>query len=145
MEAAGPHWPMFSEVLRRQGLMDDMMERCGIDMVDLIRRDNGQSFAVARAKCRSCIREMDCRAWLLASGTIEAVSPPEFCPNAELFRGCLEVKAEVRIARVAELVSKLRWIGMEEKAVRLQTRTDQIQRRQNMRFGNFREPYSETD
>ena len=145
MEAARPHWPMFSEVLRRQALMDDMMERCGIDMVDLIRRDNGQSFAEARAKCRSCMSEMDCRAWLLTSGTIAAASPPEFCPNAALLRGCLEDTAEVRMRELAALVSKLRWIGMEEEAVRLQKQTDQIRRRQNIRFGNFLEPYSETD
>jgi hypothetical protein len=46
---------------------------------------------------------------------------------------------------LAALVSKLRWIGMEEEAVRLQKQTDQIRRRQNIGFGNFLEPYSETD
>ena len=79
------------------------------------------------------------------SGTIAAASPPEFCPNAALLRGCLEDTAEVRMRELAALVSKLRWIGMEEEAVRLQKQTDQIRRRQNIGFGNFLEPYSETD
>lgn len=44
MPIARPQWPMFREVLRRQELMDDMMERCGVDVLDVIRRDRGQSF-----------------------------------------------------------------------------------------------------
>ena len=80
---------VFREVLRRQELMDDMMERCGIDVLDLIRRDKEQSFAEARAKCRSCLCERTCREWLLAScGGVG--SPPDFCPNALLFRACLK-------------------------------------------------------
>ena len=34
MPIATPQWPMFREVLRRQELMDDMMERCGVDVLD---------------------------------------------------------------------------------------------------------------
>ena len=42
MPIARPQWPMFREVLRRQELMDDMMERCGVDVLDVIRKDRGQ-------------------------------------------------------------------------------------------------------
>ena len=85
MPTATPQWPMFREVLRRQELLDDMMERCGVDVLDVIRRDRGQSFAEARAKCRLCLSARTCREWLLAPG-VELASPPDFCPNACLFR-----------------------------------------------------------
>ena len=78
-------WPMFTEVLRHQALLDDMMERCGVDVLDVIRRDRGQSFAEARAKCRLCLSARTCREWLLAPRG-ELASPPDFCPNAHLFR-----------------------------------------------------------
>jgi hypothetical protein len=87
MSTATRHWPMFREVLRRQELLDDMMERCGVDVLDLIRRDGGQSFAEARARCRSCLFARTCCEWLLAPGSALA-SLPDFCPNASLFRIC---------------------------------------------------------
>jgi hypothetical protein len=77
-------WPMFREVLRHQTLMDDMMERCGVDVLELIHRDRGCSFAEARAKCRLCPSARACREWLLAPRD-ELISPPDFCPNARLF------------------------------------------------------------
>ena len=82
---------MFREVLRRQELMDDLMERCGVDVLDVIRSDRGQSFAEARAKCRVCLSARTCREWLLAPGS-ELASPPDFCPNASLFRICLKTE-----------------------------------------------------
>ena len=85
MATAMPQWPMFREVLGRQTLMDDMMEGCGVDVLEIIRRDRGQSFAEARARCRSCRSARTCREWLLAPGE-EFTSPPDFCPNASLFR-----------------------------------------------------------
>lgn len=85
MATAMPQWPMFREVLRRQTLMDDMMECCGVDVVEVIRHDRGQSFAEARARCRLCRSARTCREWLIAPGD-ELTSPPDFCPNASLFR-----------------------------------------------------------
>jgi hypothetical protein len=85
MSTAATQWPMFREALRRQALMDDMMERCGVDVLDVIRRDRGQSFAEARARCRSCLSVRRCREWLLAAGS-DLAPPPGFCPNADLFR-----------------------------------------------------------
>jgi hypothetical protein len=51
MPIATARWPMFREVLRRQELMDDMMELCGVDVLDVIRKDRGPRRAanVARA------------------------------------------------------------------------------------------------
>ena len=89
MSTATPQWPMFREVLRRQELMDDMMERCGVDLLDAIRMDRGQSFVEARAKCRLCVCVRTCRDWLLAPDA-DLSRPPDFCPNARLFRTCLK-------------------------------------------------------
>jgi hypothetical protein len=84
---------MFREAIRRQALMDDMMERCGVDVLDVIRRDGGRTFAEARARCRSCLSVGICREWLLAAGSDLGV-PPGFCPNADLFRSCLRQEEE---------------------------------------------------
>ena len=89
MRITTPQWPMFREALRRQELMDDMMERCGVDLPGAIHSDRGQSFAEARAKCRSCLSVRTCREWLLAPRG-EFSSPPDFCPNARYFRTCLK-------------------------------------------------------
>jgi Family of unknown function (DUF6455) len=89
MSIATPQWPMFKEVLHRQGLMDDMMERCGVDVLDVIRKDRGQAFVEARARCRSCAWVRTCRNWLLVSEDSRS-RPPDFCPNMGIFRACLK-------------------------------------------------------
>ena len=43
MSTAEPQWPMFREVLRRQALLDDMIERCGVDVLNVIHCDTGRS------------------------------------------------------------------------------------------------------
>jgi hypothetical protein len=80
---------MFREVLRRQEQMDDMMERCGVDVLDVIRKDRRQSFIEARSKCRFCACVGTCRQWLLGPER-ELSRPPDFCPNARLFHACLK-------------------------------------------------------
>ena len=86
MPIATPRWRR--EVLRHQELMDDMMARCGVDVLDVIRKDRGQSFVEARTRCRLCACAGTCRDWLLAPDV--ALSwPPDFCPNARFFRTCL--------------------------------------------------------
>jgi hypothetical protein len=50
MSTAEPQWPMFREVSRRQALMDDMIERCGVDVLDVINCDRGlKSIVVSTA------------------------------------------------------------------------------------------------
>jgi len=89
MPIATPQWPMFREVLRRQELTDDMMERSGVDVLDLIRKDRGASLVEARTKCRLCSCVKICREWVLAANG-ELSPPPDFCPNAGIFRTCLK-------------------------------------------------------
>jgi len=79
-------WPMFNQVRRRQALMDEMMERLGVDVLIAVRMDNGQGFVRARARCRDCLHESECRQWLDSSPILPM--PPAFCPNAEFFRAC---------------------------------------------------------
>jgi hypothetical protein len=81
-----PRWPMFNQVRRREELMDQMMQTLGVDVLTAIRLDRGQSFVDARARCRECLHESECRIWLdLPQGL---PSPPDFCPNANFFRSC---------------------------------------------------------
>lgn len=79
--------PWLNQVLRRQELMDSVMGRCGVHVLTAVRADNGQAFFEARAKCRDCLDESDCRNWWLASSEAERL-PPNFCPNANFFRAC---------------------------------------------------------
>jgi hypothetical protein len=58
MDTSTPSW--LKEVLRRQELMDDVMQKSGVDVLTAIRADNGQAFFEARTKCRVCPHERDC-------------------------------------------------------------------------------------
>lgn len=86
MQASVPRWPMFHHVLRRQELMDEVMEASHVDVVEVMRIEVNRAYIDARSKCRFCINETRCRAWLFSPETKRG--PPEFCPNAELFRMC---------------------------------------------------------
>lgn len=77
--------PAAREMIERQGLMDDMMERCGVDLLGVIAKDGGQSYVQARSRCRGCASVAVCRDWLLA-GDAASNEPQEFCPNSGLFR-----------------------------------------------------------
>src|ERR1700675_232632 len=85
MDTSTPSW--LKEVLRRQELMDDVMQKSGVDVLTAIRADNGQAFFEARTKCRVCPHERDCRNWWLESCETLRL-PPNFCPNANFFRAC---------------------------------------------------------
>ena len=50
-------WPRFEEVLRRQRLMERMMQTSGVDVPMAIRVDGGLAFIEARGKCRYCLHE----------------------------------------------------------------------------------------
>jgi hypothetical protein len=77
---------MFDLVLRRQKLMDAVMEASHVNVVAAIRIDEGQAFMDARSRCRNCFNEIKCRRWL---GSPEPKSgPPDFCPNMALFTRC---------------------------------------------------------
>jgi hypothetical protein len=84
--AGSTRWPMFNQVRRRQDLMDEMMERLGVDVLTAVRKGNGQGFVGARTRCRGCLHESECRLWLDSSPKLPI--PPDFCPNANFFRWC---------------------------------------------------------
>jgi hypothetical protein len=76
--------PTARDLIRQQGLMDDMMTRCGVDLLAVIGEDGGKSYVEARSRCRGCASVGTCRDWLLADdGESE---PQDFCPNSGLFR-----------------------------------------------------------
>ena len=81
--------PTAREAINRQGLMDDMMGRCSVDLLALIGKDGGKSYVEARAKCRACSCVETCRDWLLMPDGKPSSEPQDFCPNASLFRGLL--------------------------------------------------------
>ena len=64
MADAPSGWPQFAGALRKQALMDEMMETQGVDLVAAVRAGDG--FVKARANCRECNDEAACRAWFLA-------------------------------------------------------------------------------
>ena len=65
MADAPSGWPQFARALRKQALMDEMMETQGVDLVAAVRAGDG--FVKARANCRECKDEAACRAWFLPS------------------------------------------------------------------------------
>jgi len=79
MADAPSSWPQFARALRKQALMDEMMERQGVDLVAAVRA--GEGFVKARANCRDCKDEGACRAWFLE----RSGEPAEFCPNGAFF------------------------------------------------------------
>lgn len=67
----------------RKVLMDDMMQVVGVDVLDAVDVDGGQSYVRARANCRGCTCELVCRDWLAEHSR---GAPQDFCPNASFFR-----------------------------------------------------------
>jgi hypothetical protein len=138
MDTSTPSW--LKQILRRQELMDSVMQTSGVDVLTAIRADNGQAFFEARAKCRVCLHERDCRNWWLES--CEALrQPPNFCPNANFFRACkrenyplsreppngpFEQRAS---SELVKLIWKLRWIGEGEEVKEAQMQLARIQAR----------------
>lgn len=67
----------------RDVLMEDMMETVGVDLMEVVDLDGGQSYVRARAKCHDCTCKAECKTWLADH---ETGSPQPFCPNADLFQ-----------------------------------------------------------
>ena len=78
--------PTARDLIRRQGLMDDMMARCSVDLLAVIGKDGGQSYVEARSRCRGCASIGTCRDWLLMGDGKPSSEPQDFCPNSGLFR-----------------------------------------------------------
>ena len=147
MENSTSLW--LKKIRRRQDLMDSVMERCEVDPLAAVRVESGEAFFLARAKCRQCLHEDDCRNWWLeTSGSL----PPNFCPNADFLRACKReyhslkeqpalscgtvvkrperppnVSFEQRASReLIQLVWKLRWLREEDEAKKAQMQLTRI-------------------
>jgi hypothetical protein len=66
-----------------QVLMDDMMQAVGVDLLEAIDVDGGQSYVRARLNCHGCVCKEECRDWLSEH---EHRQSPSFCPNAGFFQ-----------------------------------------------------------
>jgi len=75
-------WPTREQLRQRYALMDEMMEKRGVDPLAALRVDGGLAFIEARAKCRYCLHEGVCRRWLAGDRQLDA---EDFCPNAAFF------------------------------------------------------------
>jgi hypothetical protein len=153
METSTLTW--LKQILRRQELMDRVMEKCGVDVLAAIREDNGQAFFQARAKCRECLYDLACRGWSLESSE-ELQLPPDFCANTDFFHACsredhpLSSKLPSRAAEVTcvgtsrplnvpfeqrasselvKLIWKLRWIGEKKEAAEAERQLARLQAR----------------
>lgn len=67
----------------RDVLMDDMMQVVGVDLLEAIDVDGGQSYVRARENCHGCTCKPMCREWLADHSEAQ---PQSFCPNSEFFR-----------------------------------------------------------
>jgi uncharacterized protein DUF6455 len=130
--------PWLHQIRRRQELMDSVMEKFGVDVLNAVRAENGDGFFAARAKCRECVHEDDCRNWCFKASEL---LPPNFCPNADFFCACKRegpapdkhltlncgtvirwhqppsASFEQRASReLLKLIWKLRWLGEEDEA-----------------------------
>jgi hypothetical protein len=139
------------QVRRRQELMDGVMEKSRVDVLTAVRAEGGEAFFLARAKCRDCLHEDDCRNWWLeASESLRL--PPNFCPNAVFFRTCKReyhplnkhptlscdtvvkrrersphASFEQRASReLLNLICKLRWLGEDDEAKNAQMQLNRI-------------------
>lgn len=66
--------------------MGQMMERCGVDPVDMAQDRFGITLMQTARACMACGRSESCRRWLAATEDGPLQDPPSFCPNAKRFR-----------------------------------------------------------
>ena len=78
--------PMLNRVLQHAELMDQMMERLGVDPAAAARLENGMAWYEARSQCIACPSERQCREWLKRAAIAPLLGPPDFCDSSALFR-----------------------------------------------------------
>jgi hypothetical protein len=145
MDKSASLW--LEQVRRRQELMDRVMEKCGVDALKAVRAQNGDGYFEARAKCRACVHEDNCRNWCL---TASELLPPSLCPNANFFRACRQpplnehaiLNSSTLVKRweqapnasfeqrasseLLKLIWKLRWLGEDDDANKARTQLNRI-------------------
>jgi hypothetical protein len=62
--------------------MRAMMQRLGVDTLELAYADLGGVYTEAARRCLKCENTAECLRWLDTDGS---AAPPAFCPNLELF------------------------------------------------------------
>jgi hypothetical protein len=96
---------MLDRTNRRLSNMSAMMERLGIDPVDIALYNHGQSLAVTIRACQFCRHGEACSEWLeREAATLQQA--PAYCPNAEIFaqlkkqtmQDCLPARPRLSIA-----------------------------------------------
>jgi hypothetical protein len=66
--------------------LGQMMERCGVNLVELAQDRLGLTLASVARTCMHCGRTESCRKWLETAERRRVNAPPPFCPNAERLR-----------------------------------------------------------
>lgn len=79
-------WPMSRHVERQAKRMHEMMARCGVDSLKLVRERGGAAYAEGRRNCLNCAQARECLLWL--DCVPASKEEPSFCPNRELFQSC---------------------------------------------------------
>jgi hypothetical protein len=75
---------VLDDIDRRLGNMSVMMERLGVESIDLCWQDKGLVLGSAIRACQTCPNGEMCRDWLeRASSSLQTA--PAFCPNAQRF------------------------------------------------------------
>lgn len=81
--------PLCRRLARQEVLFSRMIERCGVDAVHAIRREQGDAYARASTTCLLCRASVECALWLDS----ESDQAPIFCPNLAFFRDCAPLPA----------------------------------------------------
>jgi hypothetical protein len=79
---------MLGSMCRRRAqqelLFNRMIERCGVEVVEAVRLEQGEAYARAADACLLCPASGECAAWLDSGSPLA----PTFCPNLAFFRRC---------------------------------------------------------
>jgi hypothetical protein len=84
---------MLRRVFRQVALMDNMMERVGVDPGAAARDSGGEAWYEARTRCIACCSGKQCRDWLASPPEGQPAEPPEFCHNADFLERCRKRRA----------------------------------------------------
>lgn len=81
-----PRWPMLQQVEGRAVRTQQMIERLGVDPMQLVRLERGKIYCRVHEICLKCRVADACRDWLQSKNN--KTERPGFCPNLELFLSC---------------------------------------------------------
>lgn len=82
-----PRWPMLHQVEGRAIRTQQMIERLGVDPLQLVRLERGQAYCRVHEICLQCCSADACKTWLQSRDPEPA--QPDFCPNLKLLLSCV--------------------------------------------------------